>query len=46
VQGFRSFSKGFGPFLERLVLPTLALSFIYVALIARMTRAAMLDVLD
>ena len=46
VQGFRSLSKGFGPFLERLVLPTLALSFIYVALIARMTRAAMLDVLD
>jgi peptide/nickel transport system permease protein len=46
VQGFRSFSKGFGPFLERLVLPTLALSFIYVALIARMTRAAMLDVMD
>lgn len=46
VQGFRSLSRGFGPFFERLVLPTLALSFIYVALIARMTRAAMLDVLD
>ena len=46
VQGFRSLSKGFGPFLERIALPTLALSFIYVALIARMTRAAMLDVLD
>lgn len=46
VQGFRSLSKGFGPFLERIVLPTLTLSFIYIALIARMTRAAMLDVLD
>jgi len=34
-----------GPFLERLVLPTLTLSFVYVALIARMTRASMLDVL-
>lgn len=45
VQGFRSMSRGFGPFFERLVLPTLTLSFIYVALIARMTRAAMLDVL-
>jgi peptide/nickel transport system permease protein len=45
VQGFRSITKGFGPFLERAVLPTLALSFIYVALIARMTRASMLDVL-
>lgn len=45
VQGFRSISKGFGPFLERALLPTLALSFIYIALIARMTRASMLDVL-
>jgi peptide/nickel transport system permease protein len=45
VQGFTSISKGFGPFFTRLVLPTLALSFIYVALIARMTRASMLDVL-
>jgi peptide/nickel transport system permease protein len=45
VQGFKSISDGFGPFVQRLVLPTVALSFIYVALIARMTRAAMLDVL-
>ncbi len=45
VQGFKSITGGFWPFLERLVLPTLALSFIYVALIARMTRASMLDVL-
>jgi peptide/nickel transport system permease protein len=45
VQGFKSISQGFGPFFERLVLPTITLSFIYVALIARMTRAAMLDVL-
>lgn len=45
VQGFRSITKGLGPFLERVLLPTLALSFIYIALIARMTRASMLDVL-
>src|SRR4030095_9771128 len=45
VQGFRSITAGFGPFLERLILPTCTLSFIYVALIARMTRASMLDVL-
>jgi peptide/nickel transport system permease protein len=45
VQGFRSISAGFGPFFERIILPTCTLSFIYVALIARMTRAAMLDVL-
>jgi peptide/nickel transport system permease protein len=45
VQGFRSISAGFGPFFERIILPTCTLSFIYVALIARMTRASMLDVL-
>ncbi|BAM90673.1 ABC transporter permease [Bradyrhizobium oligotrophicum S58] len=45
VQGFKSLSGGFGPFFERIILPTCTLSFIYVALIARMTRAAMLDVL-
>jgi peptide/nickel transport system permease protein len=45
VQGFRSISRGFGPFFERITLPTIALSFVYVALIARMTRAAMLGVL-
>jgi peptide/nickel transport system permease protein len=45
VQGFKSISAGFGPFFERIILPTITLSFIYIALIARMTRAAMLDVL-
>ena len=45
VQGFKSITAGLGPFLERIILPTLTLSFIYVALIARMTRAAMLDVM-
>jgi peptide/nickel transport system permease protein len=45
VQGFKSISAGFGPFFERIILPTCTLSFIYIALIARMTRAAMLDVL-
>ncbi|MGN1287762.1 MAG: ABC transporter permease [Bradyrhizobium sp.] len=45
VQGFKSISAGFVPFFERLILPTCTLSFIYVALIARMTRASMLDVL-
>jgi peptide/nickel transport system permease protein len=45
VQGFRSITTGLGPFFERIILPTCTLSFIYIALIARMTRAAMLDVL-
>ncbi|MDQ8732819.1 ABC transporter permease [Bradyrhizobium sp. LHD-71] len=46
VQGYRSIAAGFGPFFERIILPTCTLSFIYIALIARMTRAAMLDVLN
>jgi peptide/nickel transport system permease protein len=45
VQGFRSISGGVVPFLERATLPALTLSTIYIALIARMTRASMLDVL-
>src|ERR1700723_2453856 len=45
VQGFRSITAGFGPFFDRIILPTCTLSFIYIALIARMTRASMLDVL-
>ena len=45
VQGFRSITGGFGPFFERAILPTMALSFIYIALIARITRASMLEVL-
>jgi len=45
VQGFRSLSEGFGPFIRHLVLPTLSGGLIYTALIARMTRATMLEVL-
>ncbi len=45
VQGFTSITEGFWPFLRQLILPALALGTIYIALIARMTRAAMLDVL-
>jgi peptide/nickel transport system permease protein len=45
VQGFVSLSQGFVPFIERLILPTLTLSVIYIALIARITRASVLEVL-
>jgi peptide/nickel transport system permease protein len=45
VQGFASLRQGLGPFLERIALPTITLSFIYIALFARITRAAMLEVL-
>lgn len=45
VQGFRSISEGLGPFLAHIALPALTLASIYIALIARMTRASLLDVL-
>lgn len=45
VQGYVSFTEGFWPFLQRLILPTLTLSVIYIALIARITRASVLEVL-
>jgi len=45
VQGFTPLSDGIGPFLAHLVLPTLTLSVIYIALIARITRASVLEVL-
>jgi peptide/nickel transport system permease protein len=45
VQGFVGLDRGLGPFLSHLVMPTLALAMVYTALIARMTRASMLDVL-
>jgi len=45
VQGYQRLADGFGGFLTRLLLPSLTLSVIYVALIARMTRASVIDVL-
>lgn len=45
VQGYKAPSDGFGDFLARAILPCLTLATIYVALIARMTRASMLEVL-
>jgi peptide/nickel transport system permease protein len=45
VQGYTLLSDGFWPWLQHLVLPSFALGLAYVALIARITRAAMLDVL-
>jgi peptide/nickel transport system permease protein len=45
VQGYRPISAGIGQFAHRVVLPGLALASIYIALVARMTRASMLEVL-
>jgi peptide/nickel transport system permease protein len=45
VQGYVPLAEGFWPWASHLVLPSLALGLAYVALIARITRTAMLDVL-
>ena len=45
VQGYRPIKDGLWEWARHLVLPSLALGTVYIALIARMTRAAMLDVL-
>jgi len=46
VQGYVSIRDGIVPFLEHLVLPSTALGLIYAALIARITRTSMLEVLS
>ena len=45
VQGYRPIAEGTWPWLERLILPSVALGLAYVALIARITRTTMLEVL-
>ena len=45
VQGYAPIADGLGPFLHRMALPCLALSTIFIALIARITRASVLEVL-
>ena len=46
VQGYVSIRDGFIPFIQHLILPSIALGLIYGALVARITRASMLDVLS
>lgn len=47
VQGYRSpFTDGVGPFLYHIALPAMTLSVIFIALIARMTRASVMEVLQ
>ena len=45
VQGYRPLREGLWPWLRHLILPSIALGTVYIALIARITRASMLDVL-
>jgi peptide/nickel transport system permease protein len=45
VQGYRRLGQGFMPFVQHLILPSLTLSVVYIALIARVTRAAVSEAL-
>lgn len=45
VQGYTSPFTDFGGFIRAIILPTLTLSCIYIALIARITRASVMEVL-
>jgi peptide/nickel transport system permease protein len=45
VQGYAPLASGVGAFLYQLALPSLTLAMVFVALITRITRASMLDVL-
>ena len=45
VQGYKRMAEGLGPWLYHLTLPALTLSVVYVALIARVTRASVLETL-
>ncbi len=46
VQGYRPLSQGIDQTARSILLPAIALSMVYMALIARMTRASMLEVLS
>lgn len=46
VQGYAPLSDGFWPWLSHLILPAATLGTVYIALIARVTRAAMLEILN
>ena len=46
IQGYRSITDGVGPFLIHLILPSIALGVGFMALIARITRTSVLEVLN
>ena len=46
VQGYQRIAEGVGGWVQRLILPAMTLSVIYIALIARMTRTSVLEVLS
>lgn len=46
VQGYTPIAQGLWPWLKNLILPSITLGTVYIALIARITRATMLEVLQ
>ncbi|CAB5722884.1 Glutathione transport system permease protein gsiC [Delftia tsuruhatensis] len=46
VQGYKPPAEGLWPFLRSITLPTLALSSVYIALIARITRTSVIEVMN
>jgi len=46
VQGYTPLSKGLWPWLSNIILPSVTLALAYMALIARITRASMLETLS
>ncbi|UFN51089.1 ABC transporter permease [Roseomonas sp. OT10] len=46
VQGYTPIARGVWPWFQNLILPAIALGGVYIALIARITRATMMEVLQ
>ena len=46
AQGYASLANGVGPWLLHLIAPTVAMSTVFIVLVARITRAAAIDVLN
>ncbi|MDU9004546.1 ABC transporter permease [Sedimentitalea todarodis] len=46
VQGYSPFADGFWPWLRSLLLPSFTLATFYIAIIARITRATMLEIMQ
>ncbi len=46
VQGYQSLTKDFWGFVQHITLPSITLGSVYMALIARITRASMLEILQ
>jgi peptide/nickel transport system permease protein len=46
VQGYQRLAQGLGGWFQRLILPSITLSVIFVALIARITRTSVLEVMN